>query len=150
MRKKEQAIFTNMVMIRNGSRVALIKRDDPSWCGIALPGGHVEEGETFFDAAVREVWEETGLKVDRLRLCGLKDWIRPDGTRYVVCLYAADRFEGELRSSEEGEVFWAEIDSLSTLPLAPSLEVTLRVYFEDELTEHFMRMEDGQRIDRLM
>ena len=41
-------------------------------------------------------------------LCGIKDWMREDGTRFIVALYRADRFTGELNSSEEGRVFWIE------------------------------------------
>ncbi|MET7285430.1 NUDIX domain-containing protein [Streptomyces sp. NPDC005573] len=41
-----------------------IKRGEPpTWC---LPGGHVEPGETFVQAALREVEEETGIAAGRV------------------------------------------------------------------------------------
>ena len=45
--------------------VLLIHKKRPAWqCGkFNLPGGHVESNETFEEAAVRELWEETGLKL---------------------------------------------------------------------------------------
>lgn len=40
--------------------------------------------------------EETGLTIKNPKLCGVKDWIEKDGTRYLVLLYKTDQFEGEL------------------------------------------------------
>lgn len=55
---------------------------------------------------IREVKEETGLDIREPELCGVKQFYKLDGTRYIVFLYRTDQFSGELRSSEEGEVFW--------------------------------------------
>ncbi len=85
MRRTENTIFTNMCMVYDGEGNVLVQnRLNPDWPGIVFPGGHVEAGESFYDAAVREVFEETGLTVSELQMCGIKDWFRDDGTRYVV------------------------------------------------------------------
>ena len=42
-----------------------------SWRGISFPGGHVEPGESFYESAVREAKEETGLTVRDLKFCGV-------------------------------------------------------------------------------
>ncbi len=143
MAKKELVTFTNMCMVRDGSRVLVEDRVDPGWPGIVFPGGHVEEGEPFVDAVIREVWEETGLTIEAPRLCGVKDWYDENG-RYVVLLYRADRFTGELRSSQEGRVFWAELDELPGMNLASSMPETIRVFLDDNLSElNFDRKDDG-------
>ena len=69
MRTPESVIFTNMCMIYdNAGNVLVEDRVDPDWPGVTFPGGHVENGESFTDAAIREVFEETGVKyeIDRL------------------------------------------------------------------------------------
>lgn len=49
-----------------GQGVILIERKNPPY-GWAIPGGYVEYGESFEDAAVREAEEETSLKVALLK-----------------------------------------------------------------------------------
>ena len=106
MARKETVTFTNMCMITDGNGNVLVQnRKDPSWPGIAFPGGHVEMGESFVDAVLREVFEETGLTVSNLTLCGIKNWAGEDGTRYFVTCYRTSTFSGEVKSSDEGEVF---------------------------------------------
>lgn len=149
-RNVEQAIFSNMCMICDGNGNVLVQeRIDPNWPGVAFPGGHVEAGESFTEAVIREVYEETGLTVSDLRLCGIKDWFREDGSRYVVHLYRANAFRGTLAPSEEGKVFWTPLDGLSELPLARSMESMLRVFCEDALTEQFFRTENGKSVEVL-
>ena len=74
MKRTETVTFTNMCMICDGDKVLVQNRNDPDWPGITFPGGHVEKGESFVDAVVREVLEETGLTIFAPRLVGVKDW----------------------------------------------------------------------------
>lgn len=147
MHEPEQVIFTNMVMVTDGQGNVLVQqRRDPSWPGIAFPGGHVEPGETFAQSAVREVHEETGITITGLRLCGLKHW-EEDGVRNVVLLYRAETHEGTVRSSEEGEVWWMPLRDFPQAVLASGMKETLRVFLDDCLSEHSFRLEDGHWLD---
>lgn len=116
----EQAILTNMCMIyRRETGQVVVQHRRGHWGGCAFPGGHVEPGEALVPSVIREVWEETGLTIEKPVLCGIKHWYRPGGVRYLVFLYAADRFSGELVPETcEGRVEWVRLEELPDLPLA--------------------------------
>jgi len=150
MKREERVTFTNMCMVYDHRGNVLVQdRLDPQWRGITFPGGHMERGESFTDAVIREVYEETGLTVSDLQLCGIKDWMEEDGARYVVLLYKTDTFCGALRSSCEGEVWWVSMEELPRLKLADGMRQMLRVFLEDRLSEHFFYQEDGEWIEVL-
>ena len=130
----EKVIFTNMCMVYDGDKVvAQIRKKN--WAGIAFPGGHVEHGESFTDSVIREVYEETGLKIESPILCGIDNWMCDDGSRYVILLYKTNKFTGELRSSDEGEVFWTTLENFKTLELSKTMLDMLDVFFNDDLSE---------------
>ena len=139
MSRTETVELMNLCMLRRGSQVLVQDRKSSIWPGIAFLGGHIEKGESFTDTVIREVQEETGLTISSPRLCGIKDWCE-DGVRHVVLLYRAEQFTGTLRSSDEGEVWWAELADLPSLDLASSdMLDLLRVFEEDYLSEFFYR-----------
>lgn len=139
----EKVEFTNMCMICDKNKVLVIDRKKNDWPGITFPGGHVELGESFTDAMIREIQEETGLNIHSPQLCGIKDWYEND-CRYVVLFYKTSCFDGELRSSEEGEVHWEDIGNLPNLKLSLDMEDMLRVFTEDDLSEFFYYLKDDQ------
>ena len=150
MRTPESVIFTNMCMVYdNAGNVLVEDRVDPDWLGITFPGGHIENGESFTDAAIREVFEETGLTASKLSLCVIKDWTRDDGVRYIVLLYRTSTYEGELKSSDGGEVFWTPLSSISDKKLASSMDIMLRVFLDDDISEHFFCKENDKWVEVL-
>ncbi len=148
MKQREAVELTNMCMVRDGSKVLVQDRRDPKWPGITFPGGHVEPGESLADAVIREVREETGLTVSDPKLCGVKDWCTEE-SRYVVLFYRAEVVSGALRSSEEGEVWWEELERLPSLDLARDMEDMLQVFLEEDLSEFFYRRKGEEWINEL-
>ncbi len=143
MSREIKAEITNLCMIQDGTKVLVQNRLAKNWPGITFPGGHVDPGESVTDSVIREVKEETGLAIRQPRLCGIKDWTRDDGSRYLLFFYKTDKFSGELQSSEEGEVFWAELDALPGMNLAEDMEANLRVFLEDTISEFYYDRQNG-------
>lgn len=142
MDKPERVILTNMCMIQRGSKV-LVEDKVSRWAnGIIFPGGHVEEHEPIVDSVIREMREETGLTIENPALCGIKEWINEDGSRYIVFLFKTDQFSGKLKSSEEGQVFWADRDEILNMNWIWHLDGILRVMESDSLSELYLDAAD--------
>lgn len=63
MGRTENTELTVLCLIEDGDKILLQNRVNNDWHGYALPGGHVESGESFVDAVIREMKEETGLDI---------------------------------------------------------------------------------------
>jgi 8-oxo-dGTP pyrophosphatase MutT (NUDIX family) len=104
----------------NGPRAALIGRTDRRgrllW---SLPKGHIEEGETPEDTAVREVAEETGIIGEVVAPLGIIDfWFVADGRRVhkTVHHFLLRAIGGALSDAdiEVTEVAWVPLEELSS------------------------------------
>lgn len=137
MDRTEQVILTNMCMVYDGNRVLVEEKIDSSQKGIIFPGGHIEMSEPIVDSVIREIFEETGLTIEKPRLCGVKDFFTEDGYRYIVYLFKTDTFSGELHSSDEGRVFWTTVEELPKLNLIYHMDSMLRIFLTDEYSELF-------------
>ncbi len=134
MGRTENAELTVLCLVTDGDRVLLQNRVKDDWRGYALPGGHVEPGESFVDAVKREMKEETGLEILNPRLVGVKQF-PIEGGRYIVFLFKADEYRGVLVSSDEGQMEWVERGRLAGLETVDDLEALLRVMESPELSE---------------
>ena len=151
MSRTETAIFTNLCMVYDDAGNILVQnRLDPDWPGICFPGGHVEPGESFVESVIREVREETGLTVENPILCGTKQFQTDKDERYVVLFYKTDRFSGELKSSDEGDVFWIPRDTLASYRLSVDFEDMVHVMEDDSLSEFYYYQEKGEWKSKLL
>ncbi len=143
MGRRESVELTVLCLIHRGQELLLQNRVKEDWKGYALPGGHVEPGESFVDAVVREMREETGLTVRHPKLCGVKQFPIENG-RYLVLLFETEEFEGTVCSSEEGQMVWIPRGDLAKYDTVDDLEELLDVMLKPELTEFQYTVEDGQ------
>ena len=148
MSRTENVELTVLCLITDGQKMLLQNRAKKDWRGYTLPGGHVAPGESFVEAVKREMKEETGLEIAHPRLVGVKQFPIPNG-RYVVLLFKAEEFTGQLVSSEEGKMEWIGKEQLKSLPTVDDFEDLLRVINDPELTE-FQYLVDGDRWDAVI
>lgn len=115
------------------------------WCGLTFPGGHVEAGESITASMVREVREETGLAVLKLRICGVAEWEnigeRTDGSpaegtansQDIVFKFRNSDYIGELKSSVGGRLEWMTLDEMRKGGLAPHMEAYIHVLLDNDV-----------------
>lgn len=136
------------IMIIKDGRVLLGKRhDDPKKADSALhgegtwtmPGGKMVFGESFEDAAFREVLEETGMKInkDKMRIVSITNDIVKDA-HFVTIGFLCEEFGGEPRVMEPDEIIewkWFELNNLPSPLFFPS-EKILKNFIDKVIYKH--------------
>ena len=148
MHRTENVELTVLCLLQDGDRILLQNRVKNDWQGYTLPGGHVEPGESFVDAVIREMKEETGLTIIEPKLAGVKQFPIDNG-RYVVLLFKATKFTGSLVSSEEGLMEWVDCYHLADVKTVDDFDDLLKVINDPSLTE-FQYKVDGDNWNMLI
>ncbi len=94
------------------------------WNGL---GGKMERGETPEECVVREVQEESGLKIVYPKLRGVLTFPGFDGENdWIVFLFTANRFKGKLIDSDEGDLEWIPDAKVTALHLWEGDKIFMR------------------------
>lgn len=115
-------------VVLDGDRLLLVRRaNEPAAGTWSLPGGRVEPGEDAASAVVREVAEETGLRVQVSGVVGCVEWPTGDGCVYVIQDLACRVVGGSLSAGDDAsDVGWFDADTVAEMPCSPGLVDTLR------------------------
>ena len=146
--RTENAELTVVCLIQDENKILLQNRVKEDWKGSTFPGGHVEAGESFVDAVIREMKEETGLTVTNPKLVGIKQFPINNG-RYIVLLFKATEFTGNVTSSDEGDMEWIDIDELPNVNVVEDFHDLMKVMNDADLNEFQYTVEDGEWIVHL-
>lgn len=135
MDRTQKCILTNICLVYHDDQILVVDRKKQDWPGLTFPGGHIEKNENFYDAVIREVKEETGLKISNPILCGIEEFKTKDEDRYLMFYYKTNKYKGKIKSSNEGEVFWINRNDLDKYHLSLDLKRILKVMDSPELSE---------------
>ena len=135
MKKAQKCILTNICLIYKDDQILVVDRKKKDWPGLTFPGGHIEKDEDFNASVIREVREETGLKIKNPVLCGIEEFKTNSEDRYLMLYYKTNKFSGKLKPSNEGEVFWIKRKDLNKYKLSLDLKRILKVMEDDNLSE---------------
>lgn len=125
-----------LVYARRSDEVLVMHRNKEPNLGLwVAPGGKVEIGESPYDAAQREMLEETGLTVEQLQFRGFCTEVspRPDW-QWLLFIFVTGAFHGDLHSDRrEGDLAWVTMEAYLHELLIPRADVIFapRVLAED-------------------
>ena len=122
IRKTGMSKLTTLCYIRKNDRYLMLyrnrkKKDENAgkWIGV---GGKVKEGESPDDCLLREVFEETSLKLTSYRYKGLITFVSDIYETEYMFLYEGISWTGELSEDcDEGSLAWIPFDEIMDLPL---------------------------------
>lgn len=114
----------HMLIIKNNKILLQKRKGSKLWPGYyALPAGHIDEGETQFDALVREAKEELGIKINPKDIMNSyvvlrRNYFEIDGKQlepYIDYYFEIKEYEGTPKIIEKekcDELIWADINNL--------------------------------------
>ena len=122
----------SIALFRPGEILLSQRGKDPFRGVWTLPGGHIELGETAYQAAQRELREETGLTVERLAFATITDVFVRDPhdaliAQYLLTVYRGTWHTGQARAGSDSQaVRWTPIADLDECELTPGTADLIR------------------------
>lgn len=98
------------------------------WVGI---GGKFEDKESPEECNKREVLEETGLRLENARYCGIVTFVSDIWETEYMHLFYSDSFSGEIKECDEGELCWVDKEEICSLPIWEGDKIFLKLIEEN-------------------
>lgn len=106
-----------LCILRHQNNFLLLKRlKEPNKDNYTPVGGKLERFENPLKSAIRETFEETGIKVDTMKYCGILTETSPTKYNWVNYVYIADIEYIEPPICNEGTLNWISFDDLLEVP----------------------------------
>lgn len=110
-----------MVILRHGDSFLLLLRSREPNRGMYAPvGGKLEPHETPRQAALRETFEETGLRLAALRCCGVLSETSPVAYNWLCYIYVAEIERLPPPPCDEGTLEWIDFQDILRVPTPPT------------------------------
>ena len=129
-------INTTLCYIERGDEYLMLHRvkkendiNRDKWIGL---GGKFEEDESPEECLLREVYEESGLRLTSWRYRGIVTFVNTKCSSEYMHLFTADGFEGTVGPCDEGELEWIKKSELMKLTLWEGDRIFLRLLETDE------------------
>ncbi|MEK7450701.1 MAG: NUDIX hydrolase [Patescibacteria group bacterium] len=125
MNKKSPTVGIGVIILK-GKRVLIGKRKKVklgknTW---GFPGGHLEHKESFEDAARREVFEETGIKIRNIKFASAtNDLYRKEDKHYITIYMTCDYLSGKVENKEKEKcagwkwILWEDLPTPLFFPI---------------------------------
>ncbi|MCP5063119.1 MAG: 8-oxo-dGTP diphosphatase [Ignavibacteriae bacterium] len=143
--------LATLCYVMDGDKTLMLYRNkkendyhEGKWNGL---GGKLEQGETPEECAIREVYEESGLKVSDPEMKGLITFPMFDGVDdWYVWVFVFKKFDGKQIDSPEGTLEWIQNNKLTGLNLWDGDKIFIPWLFENKCFSSKFIYEDGKYI----
>jgi NAD+ diphosphatase len=109
-----------IVLVKRGNELLLTRKAEWPPGRYSLVAGFLDLGESLEECAIREVYEETGIKITNVQYVGSQNWPFP---AQLMAGFVADYAGGEIvvEHNELEDARWFRIDALPALPPSRSI-----------------------------
>ena len=109
--------IASLCVIKNKNRFLLLKRYNKPNIGKYVPvGGKLKNHESPLKAAIRETFEETGLKFNNLQFCGILTETSPTDYNWISYVYLVETDSINIPKSNEGILKWIDFQEIINIP----------------------------------
>ena len=132
--KRHPGVGIGVILLKD-DKILIGKRKGNYAPWYSIPGGHLEEGESFVETAIREVKEETGISIHQLEVIAVTnnlDTYKKEGIHHVSVILLTKDFTGEPQIMEPNkceEWIWIDPNNLPQ-PHFDASEYAVKCYLE--------------------